>query len=92
MAETIGDGPGYDVLSFDDADDSERLIEVKTTGLGKFFPFYVTVNEVRCSEDMTDQFHLFRVFNFAQDPRVYILTGSLQVHCQLEPILFRATI
>ena len=38
----IGDGLGFDVLSFDDADDSERCIEVKTTGLGKFFPFYVT--------------------------------------------------
>ena len=40
---------GYDVLSFDDADESEKLIEVKTTGLGKFFPFFVTVNEVRCT-------------------------------------------
>ena len=39
---------------------------------------------------MTDQFHLFRVFNFAQEPRVYILTGSLREHCQLEPLLFRA--
>jgi hypothetical protein len=92
VAETIGDGLGYDVLSFDDADDTEKLIEVKTTGLGRFFPFYVTVNEVRCSEDMTEQFHLFRVFNFAQEPRVYILTGSLREHCQLEPMLFWATI
>ena len=91
-AETIGDGLGYDVLSFDDGDDSEKLIEVKTTGRGKFFPFYVTVNEVRCSEDMTEQFHLFRVFSFAQDPRVYILTGSLREHCQLDAVLFRATI
>jgi hypothetical protein len=24
-------------LSFDDADDSERMLEVKATGLGKFF-------------------------------------------------------
>jgi hypothetical protein len=92
VAETIGDGLGYDVLSFDDADESAKLIEVKTTGLGKFFPFLVTVNELRCSEDMTEQFHLFRVFNFAQEPRVYILTGSLRERRQLEPVLFRATI
>ena len=66
------------MLSFDDADDSERMLEVKTTGLGKYFPFYVTANEVRCSEDMPEQFHLFRVFDFGRKPRVYILTGSLR--------------
>ena len=38
VAETSGDGMGFDVLSFDEADDSERFIEVKTTGLGKYFP------------------------------------------------------
>jgi len=92
VAQTVGDGIGFDVLSFDDADESEKLIEVKATGLGKFFPFYVTINEVRCSEDMTEKFHLFRVFNFARTPRVYILTGSLRVNCHLEPMLFRATI
>jgi hypothetical protein len=92
VAETIGDGLGFDVLSFDDADDSEKLIEVKVTGLGKFFPFYVTINEVRCSEDMTEKFHLFRVFDFARTPRVYILTGSLRTNCRLEPTLYRATI
>jgi hypothetical protein len=92
VAQTIGDGLGFDVLSFDDADESERLIEVKTTGWGKFFPFYVTINEVRCSEDMTEKFHLFRVFDFARTPRVYILTGSLRSTCRLEPTSFRATI
>jgi hypothetical protein len=91
-AVEIGDGLGFDVLSFDDADESERLIEVKTTGLGKFFPFYVTANEVRCSQDMADQFQLFRVFDFGRAPRVYILTGSLTARCRLEPMLFRATI
>jgi hypothetical protein len=43
-----GDGAGYDVLSFN-KDESLRLIEVKTTGLGKEFPFMVTANEVRTS-------------------------------------------
>jgi hypothetical protein len=92
VAQTIGDGLGFDVLSFDDLDESEKLVEVKTTGLGKFHPFYVTVNEVQCSEDMTEKFHLFRVFDFARAPRVYILTGSLRSTCCLEPTLFRATI
>jgi hypothetical protein len=92
VAETIGDGLGFDVLSYDDADESEKLVEVKTTCLGKFHPFLVTVNEVRCSEDVTEKYHLFRVFDFARTPRVYILTGSLRSTCRLEPTLFRATI
>jgi hypothetical protein len=92
LAETIGDGLGFDVLSFDDQDESEKLIEVKTTGLGKYFPFYVSINEVRCSEDMTEKFHLFRVFDFAHSPRVFILTGSLRATCQLDPVQFRAVI
>jgi len=92
VAVEIGDGLGFDVLSFDDQDESEKLIEVKTTGLGKFFPFYVTSNEVRCSEDVAEKFHLFRVFDFGRTPRVYILTGSLMANCRLEPMQYRATI
>ncbi len=91
-ARDIGDGLGFDILSFDDADDSERMLEVKTTGLGKFFPFYVTGNEVRCSEDIPHQYNLFRVFDFGREPRLYILHGSLRELCQLEPVLYRATI
>ena len=30
-SETIGDGLGFDILSFDEADDSERMLEIKTT-------------------------------------------------------------
>ena len=91
-AREIGDGLGFDILSFDEADDSERMLEVKTTGLGKFFPFYVTANELRCSEDIPDQFHLFRVFDFGRTPRLYILHGSLNELCQLDPVLYRAMI
>jgi hypothetical protein len=90
VSQTIGDGLGFDILSFDVADDSKRMLEVKATGLGKFFPFYVTANEVRCSDDIPDQYHLFRVFNMGREPQIYILHGSLRVLCQLEPVLFRA--
>jgi len=92
VAQTIGDGLGFDILSFDETCDSERMLEVKATGLGKFFPFYVTANEVRCSDDIPDQYHLFRVFNMGREPRIYILHGSLKILCQLEPVLFRAVI
>ena len=92
VAETIGDGLGFDVLSFDEGDDSERLIEVKTTGMGKYHPFYVTANEVRCSEDCPERFRLYRVFDFAREPRVYVVGGALSRECRLEPVEFRAII
>ena len=64
----------------------------KATGLGKFFPFYVTSNEVRCSEDIPQQYHVYRVFNFGRSPRLYILHGALRDVCRLEPVLYRAAI
>lgn len=88
----IGDGLGFDILSFDEADESERMLEIKTTGLGKFFPFLVTSNEVRCSEDIPHQYHLFRVFDFGREPRLYVLHGSLRELCQLDPVLYRAVV
>jgi len=92
VAVTCGDGVGFDVLSFDEADDSEHFIEVKTTGLGKYHPFYVTANEVRCSEDCPERFRLYRVFDFGRNPRVYVVGGALSRECGLEPVEYRASI
>jgi hypothetical protein len=92
VSETCGDGVGFDVLSFDEADDSERFLEVKTTGLGQHFPFYVTALEVRCSEDCPDRFQLYRVFDFARNPKIYVVAGTLSEYCRLEPIQYRASI
>ena len=89
-SESVGDGLGFDVESFDAADDSPLRIEVKTTGLGKYHPFLVTENEVRCSEDEPSRYHLYRVFEFSSGPWVYVLQGSLRVRCRLQPVLYRA--
>jgi hypothetical protein len=91
VSETIGDGLGFDVLSRDDADESELLLEVKTTCWGKYHPFYVTATELRCSEDVADRFQLFRVFDFGRTPRAYVLPGPLTANYRLEPALYRAT-
>ncbi len=92
VADTQGDGIGFDILSFDEATDAERYIEVKTTGLGKFFPFYVTSNELACSEACADRYRLFRVFEYARSPSIYVLEGSLSTACRLQPVQYRATI
>jgi hypothetical protein len=88
-AHIRGDGAGYDVRSFN-GDGTSRLIEVKTTGLGKYFPFNVTVNEVRCSQARPDEFHLYRVFHFGPDARLYILPGELSKSCHLDATQYRA--
>lgn len=91
IADTRGDGAGYDIASFN-RDESPRLIEVKTTGLGKHFPFLVTANEVRVSEREPEAYHLYRVFEFSSRPRLYVLPGSLKASCRLEPTQFRARV
>ncbi len=92
VADTQGDGFGFDILSFDERDDTERYVEVKTTGLGKFFPFYVTSNELACSEACSDRYRLFRVFEFSKSPGIFVLKGALSAACRLRPVQFRATI
>lgn len=84
-----GDGAGYDIRSFN-KDESHRLIEVKTTGLTKYHPFYVSPNEVAVSAQEAASYHLYRVFRFGRDPRLYMLQGALAKVCRLEPSGYRA--
>lgn len=90
VARTKGDGLGYDVLSFD-ASGKERFIEVKTTSFGKDTPFFVSQRELSLSKDVTPQFHLYRLFEFRQSPRLFDLPGALDHHCQLDPLTYRAS-
>lgn len=90
VSKTKGDGLGYDVLSFEN-DGRERFIEVKTTAFGKETPFFVTQNELRFSKSAANQFHLYRLFEFRKQPRIFDLQGEISQHCQLDPISFRAS-
>ena len=65
VAEEQGDGLGYDVLSYEE-NGSERYIEVKTTTKGLSEAFYITKNELECSEENKDKYFLYRVYNFDQ--------------------------
>lgn len=91
VASTCGDGLGFDVLSFDEQTESEQFLEVKTTNLGKYFPFIVTSNEVRCSEDVPDRFRLVRLFDFSASPRLYVLPGAVTATCHLRPTQYLAS-
>ncbi|MDM7992190.1 MAG: DUF3883 domain-containing protein [Candidatus Fermentibacter sp.] len=91
VSSTRGDGLGYDIVSFDCRNDSERFIEVKTTNQGMRAPFYITSNELRVSTDHPDEYRLYRLFRFSKEPRLFILNPPLASRCDLVPKLYRAS-
>lgn len=91
VSESVGDGLGYDVASFE-TDGCQRYIEVKTTRYSKEAPFFLTANELRFSQDHSDKCYLYRVFNFGRSPKIFILHGALSEVCKLDPQLYLASI
>lgn len=90
VARDEGDGLGYDIQSFE-ATRQQRLVEVKTTGLGKYFPFALTRGELECSRRERERYQLYRLFDFGTAPRLYVLTGALDESCTLTTTVFRAS-
>lgn len=91
ISKEVGDGAGYDIRSFDSSG-GEVLVEVKTTNLHRRFPFIVTRNEVRVSEQIPESYRLYRVFHFTRDPHFFVLPGALSQSCSsLNPRSYTAT-
>jgi hypothetical protein len=90
-AKERGDGYGYDVASFE-ADGTPIQIEVKTTNLGQRAPFYVTRNEVQRSEELAPTYRLYRVFDFAREPRVFIMPGAVERSFMITPMVYQASL
>lgn len=91
VAQTRGDGLGYDVLSFDKTG-REKWIEVKTTRYAIDVPFFVTRGEVRASSAYPENYHLYRLFGFGS-PRgtgLYRIQGDLQKSCRLHALSYEA--
>lgn len=89
VSDRLGDGTGYDILSYE-ASDIARFIEVKTTNGGVLSPFIVTKNELEFSEETEDAFCLYRVFEFASVPKLFILRGAISSNLDLEALDYRA--
>lgn len=87
VAITKGDGLGFDILSFD-LTGREKFIEVKTTAFGKETPFFVSRGEVRFAQEHTDEFHLYRLFEFRKSPKMFDLPGAVEAHCLMKPISY----
>ena len=86
-----GDGLGYDIKSFE-PDGRERYIEVKTTSFGSRTPFFASRGEVAVSEELSEKYHLYRVFKFRDAPKMFMLGGSLRESCALDPVQYRASL
>jgi hypothetical protein len=90
VAQEDGDGAGYDIRSFT-PDGAERLIEVKTTNGWDRTPFYITRNELDVSEARRDAWCLFRLHDFAREPRAFELRPPLEAHVSLIAESYRAS-
>ena len=90
IADRLGDGAGYDILSYDGPGEP-RYIEVKTTNGPHATPFVISRNELDFSQEAGDAFHLYRLFTFRQIPTMYTLQGDVSKHLHLEPIDYRAS-
>jgi hypothetical protein len=91
VAATQGDGLGYDVHSYEDSG-QDRLIEVKTTAFGEDTPFFVSRNELARSQHDAEIYHLYRVFDFRQKPRVFSIDGRIDQWCRLDAVTYRASL
>jgi hypothetical protein len=90
VSDRLGDGAGYDILSFESAT-QRRCIEVKTTNGPYAQSFILSRNELDFSHDAGDEFYLYRVFDFRKKAALYILQGDISKHVHLEPLDYRAS-
>ncbi|WP_189613785.1 DUF3883 domain-containing protein [Pigmentiphaga litoralis] len=90
VADSIGDGLGYDILSFDSSE-KKRYIEVKTTNGSYSSSFIVSRNELDFAKEVGPAFYLYRVFQFREQPKLYMLQGDLSDKLHLEPMDYRAS-
>ena len=88
-----GDGLGYDILSYDDSG-NEIFIEVKTTTGNYNSTFYITQNELECSNRYPDKYCLYRLYDFDDDTntaKFFTINGDLTHYC-ITPISYRVAI
>lgn len=90
VSKDVGDGAGYDILSFE-PDGAERLLEVKTTNGWERTPFHISRNELKVAELRRESWHLIRLWNFSKEPQAFALRPPLNKHVELTPTSFMAS-
>ncbi len=90
VAVEDGDGAGYDVLSFD-VTGRARLLEVKTTNGSARTPFFLTRNERDLAAERPQDWRIYRVHLFANEPRIFTIAPPLENAVNLRPDTWRAS-
>ena len=90
VSEEDGDGAGYDIASFA-PEGRPRLIEVKTTNGWERTPFHISRNELDVAEERRSEWSLFRLWNFAREPKAFELHPPLDAHVSLTATSFQAS-
>ena len=88
----IGDGLGFDILSYDLLG-KEKKIEVKTTRGDISRPFYLTRNELEVSSKNPKSYYLYRLFDFdskLNKGKYYLITGDLANALTLNALVYIA--
>lgn len=92
VSVVIGDGIGFDILSYD-IFGNEKRIEVKTTRSGISRPFYLTKNELDASAKNSDNYLLYRLFDFDSNlnkGKYYVIKGDLTNSLELAALVYIA--
>ena len=90
VAQEEGDGAGYDILSFT-ARGEERFLEVKTTAGHMQTPFFISRNEKNFAEERPDGFRIFRLYDFAKEPKAFKIAPPLESRLILDAANYRAS-
>lgn len=88
ISKEEGDGAGFDILSRN-LNGTDKYIEVKTTKLGKETPIFFSKNELDFSVEKSNDFHLYRLFNFEEQARMFTRNGALNQICNTVPVSFK---
>jgi hypothetical protein len=89
-----GDGAGYDIKSFTPEGDI-KYIEVKSTKGNASASFFISPNEVEFSRKYSNNFYLYRLFDFnisTRSGKIYVLKGDLTKSLELRPTQYIADI
>jgi len=88
ISKEQGDGAGFDILS-KLPNGKDKYIEVKSTKLSKWTPFFFSRNELNFSIEHESNYHLYRLFNIEEDPKMFIKQGRFDTICKYTALTFK---
>lgn len=84
----FNDQAGFDILSKHESG-QDKYIEVKSTKLGKATPIFFSHDEFNFARSHRSAYHLYRVFNLSESPRLFTLQGDFDSFCRKEAIQYK---